>query len=536
MARTLNPPSSDTESGDLRKQRQLIAALLDPRRYPHPAKTVRLIETHISWILLAGRYAYKIKKSVDLGFIDTTRLETRHEHCCNELRLNRRLAPQIYLAVLPIGGSHSRPELGAQPAIEYAVKMRRFAPRNTLDNLVTRKKLSPDQMDILANSLAKFHASLPAAENSTPSIFAMQVHSTLEQNLSQLYGQLSEAADTNMLGTLRQASAQNYAALRQHIQERQPQGYVRECHGDLHLGNIALVGNQPTPFDGIDFNASLRWIDVIDEVAFLFMDLLHHRRTDLAYRFLNTYLELTGDYSGVGLLNFYAAYRAMVRAKVCAIRANQDGIAPRHRSKTMNICRDYLNLAVECSAQRQAKLLIMHGLPGSGKSTFAQAALEHIGAIRLRSDVERKRLFGLGALADSSTGKNIYSTDATQRTYAHLLDTTRTLLSAGHTVIVDAAFLRSAEREMFFKLAEELHKPFAIVSMRADDAALRERIIKRQTLANDASEADLAVLAKLRTVQQELSQRELPYTLVLQDIAISVDIWDKLDNLLHSSG
>lgn len=532
---------------ELSKQQQLIAVLLDPAIYPHQAKTVRLIETHISWVLLAGRYAYKIKKALDLGFLDATTLESRHHYCAEELRLNRRLAPQLYLGVVAIGGSHTHPEWDAQPAIEYAVKMRRFASTKTLDHLIDKGQVEADHMDALATTLAQFHAGLPAATTDTSDI-----NSALKQNFSQLAELLANSTwgavgrDLSrrcpvginpdlQLSSLIMLSKLAFEACQQRLKERHAHGFVRECHGDLHLGNIALIGNKPTPFDGIDFNSALRWIDVMDEVAFLFMDLLHHRQPEFAYRFLNAYLELTGDYAGVELLNLYCAYRATVRAKVNAIRANQTGMAKRHNQEAMTTCRSYLTLASACLAPRRPRLLITHGLPGSGKSTFAQAALERMGAIRLRSDVERKRLFGLSAQEKSRTDQDIYSADATLRTYAHLLATARVLLCAGHTVIVDAAFLKQNEREMFSNLAEEMHATFAIASMQADAAILRTRILKRQALSNDASEANLDVLTKLQAVQEPLTPQEMRYTVVFADGTDSESAWNALEQLLHSS-
>ncbi len=552
----------------LHQQKQLIASLLDPTLYPHQAKTVRLIETHISWVLLARRYAYKIKKALDLGFLDATQLESRRHYCSEEIRLNRRLAPQLYLGVVAIGGSHAHPEWNSQPAIEYAVKMRRFASAKTFERLIVRGKVEAQHMDALATTLAQFHAGLPVATADTADI-----HCALTQNFSQLSGLLTEAADAANLAALQLASERTFEACQQLIEARRTHGFVRECHGDLHLGNIALIRNQPVPFDGIDFNAALRWIDVMDEVAFLFMDLLHHQRSDLAYRFLNAYLEQTGDYAGVELLNFYCAYRATVRAKVNAIRANQAqpipylllqknastqvpspacgrglgrGYALQHslspspsptsvRGEHMTTCRSYLTLAGECLAPRQPRLLITHGLPGSGKTTFAQIALERMGAIRLRSDVERKRLFGLSALDGSRADQNIYSSDTTQRTYSHLLATARALLAAGYSVIVDAAFLKQNEREMFHKLADEVCAPFVIASMQADDATLRARIRQRQALSNDASEADVDVLKKLQAAEEPLSPQEMRYTVVFTDGTDSKPAWDTLENLLYSS-
>lgn len=504
-----------TQAG-LSEQQRLIVALRDPAVYPHATKSVRIIETHISWIVLAGRYAYKIKKALDLGFLDTRTLASRHHDCTEELRLNRRLAPKLYLDVVPVGGSATHPQLGMEPAIEYAVRMRRFASGKTLDRLVTRGKVDAEYMDTLACTLARFHSELAPLNKDHNNDYAANVQQALTQNYTQLAGLLHDTNAVTSLNDLQQTSAQILRALYPRITLRQQQGRVRECHGDLHLGNIALIGTTPTPFDAIDFNSALRRIDVMDEVAFLFMDLLHHDLAQLAYRFLNAYLEISGDYAGVEVLRFYTAYRATVRAKVNAIRAQQIALTPVQQRRAMMACHAYLATARTSLAAQSPALLITHGLPGSGKSSFAQFVVQRIGAIRLRSDVERKRLFGLTALADSRAGKHdIYSAAATHATYTRLLDDARTVLRAGFTVIVDAAFLKHDERVNFQRLAQEMHIPFIIVSLCADDATLRDRIMQRQKQGNDASEADLAVLEKLRGVQEELSTQEQSYALTL---------------------
>jgi hypothetical protein len=518
----------------LQNQQRLIESLLNPECYPHAVKSVRVIETHISWLLLAGRYAYKIKKALDLGFMNASLLASRRQFCAEEIRLNSRLAPQIYLGAVAIGGSYTHPEWGAEPAIEYAVKMRRFASSKTLDRLIQRGKLLPGQIDLLAIQLAYFHSGLPPAAPELTVGNSNIVQTAMSQNFSQL-AELMADVRANLcsaeLAKLTHSGQQAFNALQQRIDARRAQGFVRECHGDLHLGNIAIIGNQPLPFDGIDFNITLRWIDVADELSFIFMELVNFRRADFAYRLLNAYLEHTGDYSGVELLNFYCSYRATVRAKVSAIRANQT------HSKRMKKCCEYLQLANDFLRPTQPRLIIMHGLPGSGKTTFSQVALEHMGAIRLRSDVERKRLFGLSALQTSraAPGQDIYSVDATQRTYAHLCATARGLLAAGRTVIVDAAFLKHDEREMFRKLAVELKAPFAIASMQADQATLRSRIVHRQTQANDASEADVQVLTKLQSAQEPLTPQERIGTVIIagQQQPENLELaWHALEDLL----
>jgi hypothetical protein len=248
----------------------------------------------------------------------------------------------------------------------------------------------------------------------------------------------------------------------------------------------------------------------MSEVAFAVMDLLHRDHPEFAWRLLNAWLELGGDYGGMAVLRFYLAYRAAVRAKVSAIRAGQAGLSGRAKADELVACRSYLGLSRQCLQQRSPALIITHGLPGSGKTTFSQLALQQLGAIRIRSDVERKRLFGLGTLESSRAyAGDIYSAEATQRTYARLHELAREILAAGFPVIVDAAFLRQDEREAFRELALSLSVPFAVASLHAADTTLRERIRQRK---NDASEADVDVLERLTAVQQPLSAQELEYT------------------------
>lgn len=507
----------------------LIEALLDPACYPHAVKKVRLLETHISWVLLAGHYAYKIKKPVDLGFLDFTKPDKRRFYCFEEIRLNRRLAPQLYLDVTTIGGTPQHPVIGNTPAFEHAVRMRRFPSAKLLDRLITHNRLTPQHIDHLAATIARFHAELPPAIDSdygTPQAIAVPAR----QNFQQLTS-IPNSADTELLAELLIANEQEYDHCLALFEQRHRNGFIRECHGDLHLGNIVLLNDEPVVFDGIEFSPELRWIDVINDIAFLIMDLQHRGRTDLAFRFLNAYLEITGDYRGLGVLRFYLGYRATVRAKISAISASQAILG-----STIDECRSYLKLAGNSLAKGRPALMITHGLPGCGKTTISQSVLEKLQAIRLRSDVERKRLFGLAA--HESSGGNIYDPQATRRTYTYLLETARELLALGFPVIIDAAFLKRAERQEFKALAEEVHAPFAILSVRAEYAVLRQRIQQRQQLGNNASEAGLEVLEKLQAASEPLEADELAVTVELINNATPMDVgsdspaWDKLNTLL----
>jgi len=501
---------------------RLIAALGEPARYPHPVERVERLETHISWVLLAGEYAYKLKKPVALGFLDFTTLAARKRCCEEELRLNRRTAPELYLSVVAITGSEADPALdGDGVAIEYAVKMRRFDQAGLLDRVAKRGALTPALVDEIARGIAAFHARIAVAPPASPFGRPDQVTAPPLANFEHVARLIGPSPDVPQLERLRAWTAREGERLAPAFAARKAGGFVRECHGDLHLGNIALVDGVPTPFDCIEFNDELRWIDVMNEVAFLVMDLLDHRLPTTAYRCLNAYLEATGDYGGLAVLNYYLVYRAMVRAKVACIRAHQAGISADARGAAEGEYWGYFHLAERLARLGGPALVLMHGLSGSGKTTVAQELLERIGAVRVRSDVERKRLHGLaaGARTQSAVAGGIYGAEATRLTYARLAEAAASAIRARWPAIVDATFLRRSERDAFRALARNLGAPFAILSCQAPEAVLRERIAARAQSGRDASEADLAVLTRQLEVEEPLAGDELRDTVVLDSSA-----------------
>jgi len=504
-----------------------IHAFFDPSAYPHPVQDVELIETHISWVLLAGEFAYKIKKPVDFGFLDFSTLDKRRYYCEEELRLNRRLAPSIYLEVLPITGAPDRPLLGGDGLpFEYALKMRRFPQEIRLDHLLNSGELGPAHIDLLAKSLALFHLALPCAPLASPYGSPDSVLQPMEENFAQIRPLLPERADQERLENLRLWSDQEAIRLRVELAERKQNGLIRECHGDLHLGNIVLLEGKPVPFDCIEFNDNLRWIDIVSDLAFTVMDLLDRKRPDFAQRLLNGWLEHTGDYQGLRLLRLYQVYRAMVRAKVAALRAAQAGHDAASLAAMWQEYRDYISLAEQLSRPSTPQLLITCGLSGSGKTTLTQPMVEQGGVIRLRSDIERKRLFGLHALDKSGSAVNggIYTTEASQRTYERLLELSGQVVEAGYPVIVDATFLRRSQREAFHALATHLNVPFAILDFQAAEETLRERIRRRQAADNDASEADLAVLEKQLANRELLAAPERAYAITVDSEAADAGV------------
>lgn len=474
--------------------------------YDHPVGELRLIETHISWVLLAGEYAYKIKKPVDLGFLDFSTLALRREACNEEIRLNRRLAPDYYLGVVEITGTPERPHFGgAGVCFEYAVKMRRFPSEDTLDCLAACGRLDAAMIDRLAVRLANFHTGVCAvAAADSPWGEPAGIAHPVAENFELLETYLSDQGPR--LARLRAWCEDEHRRLEPLMLERKHGGFVRECHGDLHLANLAWVNDELVIFDCIEFNPALRWIDVISEVAFCYMDLLHRGQDEMASRFLNAWLEISGDYRGVALLRYYVVYRALVRAKVAALRGAQRA-AETDRAE-LESC---LQLAERFVLRVRPRLSITHGLSGAGKTTLSQLLLQREGAIRLRSDVERKRMAGLGALERCSIGfeQGLYSPQVGRQTYLRLAEVASELLAQEWPVIVDAAFLKREQRDRFRELAQHCGAEFRILDVVVTPQELSERVVRRSAHGGDASDADLAVLQSQIATAEPLAADEL---------------------------
>jgi len=502
----------------LRRDAPLAAGLLRPASYPHAVKHVRLLETHISWILLTGEYAYKIKKPVDLGFANFSTLARRRRCCEEEVRLNRQLAPSLYLKVVPVRGKREAPYFGGKgKVLDYAVKMREFPQQALASNALAEGRFGAAEIDLLAGMLAGFHAATPAAPAGGPFGTPAAILASALQNFEQMLALVKKPHEKAELARLRRWTEREHASRSDVFEKRKSAGFVCECHGDLHLGNIVLLEGCPVPFDRIEFSDDLRCIDVLSEVAFLVMDLIDRRRGGLGWRFLNRYLEATGDYSGIAVLRFYMVYRALVRAKVHLMRAHQPGLSTLESRRLVDCYRIYLRLAKRLAASRRPALIIAHGLSGSGKTTATQSLIEEIGAIRLRSDVERKRMHGIAALASSGSALDagIYSPQKSAATYRRLATLAQDIARAGYPVVVDATFLKRTEREAFRALAEKLDVPCMILNFRTSLAVLRERVARRRARQDDVSEADLAVLERQIVACEPLTPGEIGVSVVI---------------------
>ena len=487
----------------------LVAEL--QRRFHARGVHTQLIETHLSWVLLAGAHAYKLKKPVHWPFVDYSTLQARQHGCEEELRLNRRLAPWLYEAVLPLRQGRIGPTFRGQGAVlEWVLQMHRMPAGALASQRLAQGLLTRADLQRLATRLAAFHerAGVVPAHSSLGS--AARVLADAQQVLRSLQALQPEHAQACAV-LWRWFEQRCSGRPGERFAARQAAGRVRDGHGDLHLDNVIVLEHDCTTFDCIEFDPALRCIDVMADIGFLVMDLQAHGRRDLAYAFLNAYLENCGDYAGLSVLRDYLVYRALVRALVASLREQQ------HVTAAALPALAYLQLAQRLSEEEAPRLLITHGLPGSGKTHLSQQVLERAGAVRLRSDVERKRCAATpsseaGPAADAAgegEPPGLYGQAATERTYARLFKLARGSLQAGFATVIDAAFLQRWQRDAARALARRMKLPFTVLSCRAPMSLLRQRLRQRAAEGLDASDADLAVLARVVMLQQPLADDEV---------------------------
>ncbi|HKI60854.1 MAG TPA: AAA family ATPase [Mariprofundaceae bacterium] len=466
-----------------------VRALLHAAIFPHDTDNITLIETHISWVILTGPYAYKLKKPHDLGFLNFSTLKLRKRFCEMELRLNRRLAPDMYLEVLPIRKHGPTFILGgeADEIIDYCVKMRQFDQSALLNEQIQRPDFDPSCMDELAACIAAFHASFPASGDSchagSPEILLQHIIDNL--NIGRA---LPWPDEQKIIRQLEQMSRQAILDLSPELRHRQEAGHIRECHGDLHLKNIALIDGRPIVFDCIEFNDDYRIIDVMSDVAFLFMDCDARQRPELGFRFLSRYLEHCCDYDGLRLLSLYASYRAGVRGKVSCLLAQEPGLNTSDRQQQLSDAQDYFRLALAYNTEKTPSLFAVGGLSGSGKSHLALKGCGPERAIIIRSDANRKRL------ALNHPDLPLYGKAMNDLTYKALFDAAAQVIAAGYSVILDATFLNMEFRQKVREFAKKNRTPARFFWLDIPENELRRRLAARQQLGHDISDADLEVL------------------------------------------
>lgn len=519
----------------------LVSQMQQPDFYPHAVSDkIELVQTHASLIFLTGKYAYKIKKNVNFGFLNYSTLAKRKHFIELELDLNSKIAPELYLEVLPISDRHHQLILNdSQQIVEYTLKMRQFPQEDLFSNLLERG-LDSDRFVELGKIVAQFHQNAKTNDYISSFGTVAQIRTAFDENYQQSrkyigvvqtreqYEATKAYTDTFLDARRRQAlclapdgdlkdtpsnnvGSHRFFTQTELFQERIKRHKIKQCHGDLHLKNICLWRDRIQLFDRIEFNESFRFVDTMYDVAFTVMDLEAKGKPEFANAFLNSYLEHSGDWQGLLVLPLYLCRQAYVRAKVNSLMLDDPQVDDSDKQAAKKAASDYYRQAYEYTQDRSGSLILMSGLSGSGKSTVAKTIARNQGAIQIRSDAVRKHLAGIAL--DESGSDEIYTPDMTQKTYNRLLELGIMLAEQGYRIILDAKYDRIKLRQSVIARAKEYSLPLKIVYCTAPLAVLRDRLSDRQEDISDAT-ADL--------LAQQQANTE-PFTTEEQDYVTTVD-------------
>lgn len=474
-------------------QLNVIEAMKDPRFYPHAPEAVEFIQTHISCIYIAGEYVYKVKKPVNFGFLDFTTLEKRGYYCREEVRLNRRLAPEIYLDVLSIREDESgKPAFRADgQLIEYCVQMRKIPQDKMLKRLFQERKVTPAMMEAVAQKVAAFHAAADTGGGIDEGGSVDTIRFNHEENFCQTARYINRtirAPHYDFIKAYDEKFVDENSAL---FEQRVRLHRIRDCHGDLHLEHICIDGENIIIFDCIEFNERFRYGDVAAEVAFLAMDLDFNGHSLQAEIFVDAYVKASGDGNIKILLNFYKCYYAYVRGKVTSFRLDDADMSIEEKRDATRTARRYFDLAYKYAAHlEKPALILIGGLMGTGKSALARAMAPCVGGEIVRSDVVRKEMLSIDPAErhPDAFRQGIYSDDISRRTYDRALEIAVQKISAGKTAIVDASFKRKEERAEFFQAASRAGKDFFMIECTCPDNIVRERLERRTANKMEASD------------------------------------------------
>lgn len=479
--------------------RNILKSLLKPEAYPEPTHSVELLQTHVSWIFLTDKHAFKVKKPVNFGFLNFSTIDRRRFYCNEEVRLNRRLCPDIYEGVVEMrkasGGAAFH---GDGPVIDYAVKMKRLPAERMLDKLVNNNQISVAEMQKVARIIANFHQSAPTS----PAIAEFGQLDRIMFNWQENFEQVFPFEDTTLSAVEREQikawvssfAAENADLFRRRVDE----GFIRECDGDIHLENICMTDDSVYIFDCIEFNERFRYCDTAADVAFLLMDLDFHGRHDLAGEVVTTYLETSGDTAMMALIDYYKLYRAFVRGKVESLRLIDSGINHQEQERARKKAIRYFRLARGYIERRRLRptLFITCGLMGSGKSTLTAQLSFELGIASFNSDTVRKQLAGIStdAPVPDAYGEGLYTIQANNATYAELLRLAEAELAAGRSVIIDATFKRKDDRSRFAALAKRYTASFTILHVTCNELENRRRLAERATSGRSVSDGRAELL------------------------------------------
>ncbi|BAY95399.1 MULTISPECIES: bifunctional aminoglycoside phosphotransferase/ATP-binding protein [unclassified Tolypothrix] len=490
----------------------LIQQMLQPGFYPHAvSEPIQLIQTHVSYVLLTGDYVYKLKKPVNFGFLDYSTLEKRQHFCQEELRLNQRGAGELYLEVLPLTLESEQYHLGGTgEAVEYTLKMRQFPQEALFSSLFEQGKLNETHLEELGRIVAQYHAKTETNDYIRSFGEVPKVREAFDENYVQTEKYIGGPQTQEQFDETKAYTERFFAERGELFASRIKNNYIRECHGDLHLRNIALWHNQILLFDCIEFNEPFRFVDVMFDIAYAVMDLEAQQRKDLSNAYLNTYVEQTGDWEGLQILPIYLIRQSYVRAKVTSFLLDDPAVPDAVKEQATKTAATYYQLAWEYTKPKQGQLFLMSGLSGSGKSTTARSLAREIGAIHLRSDAVRKHLAGIPLMERG--GDEIYTPEMTQKTYARLLELGTILANQGFSVILDAKYDQQQLRQEAITQAEKHQIPLQIIQCTAPLEVVQERLLKR---TGDIADATADLLASQIKLFEEFTETEKPYLKIL---------------------
>lgn len=478
----------------------LLEALSQSGAYRYPVDTVELRQTHISAVFLAGPFVYKIKKPVNLGFLDFSTPEKRKHFCKEEVRLNRRLAPHIYIGVVPVchdaSGLHFE---GKDEAVEWAVKMVRLPDDATLERRLLRGEVQPAQIEALARKLASFHKDAEGGPRIAKFGRFEVVAKNLRENFSLSEAQVGVTVSAAVFDRFRKLTEEHLEGQRALIEARAARGVPRDTHGDMHLDHLYLFPDRPPPedlviIDCIEFNERFRFTDPVADMAFVVMDLAFHGRRDLGKLLARTYFDASEDREGQTLLPLYVAYRAAVRGKVDGLKFFEKEVpaAEKDHVRVSAAAHWLLGLWELEEPARRPALILISGLPGTGKSTLADNLSRRFNAVWIRSDVIRKELVhgDPTSASGSKVEQGIYSPEATARTYHEMQRRAAEAIWQGRRVIVDANFRLKWQRRLLLDLANKCCLPGLFLNCVAESEVIRERLQNRR---GDVSDADWSI-------------------------------------------
>ncbi|MGQ9678043.1 MAG: bifunctional aminoglycoside phosphotransferase/ATP-binding protein [bacterium] len=510
-----------------------VQELLQPAFYGRAVERVRLIETHTSWIFIAGEFAYKVKKPVNFGFLDYTTLSARKFFCYEEVRLNRLLSPDLYLGVLPIGEKGGRLQLGESGrVIDYAVKMRALPQRAIMTERLNRGEVSFQQIDEIARRVAEFHRQAERGKEVAQYGSSETIKLNWDENFIQTLNFRGKTISCQMFSEIKQRVEKFISRSRELFRSRREGGFVRRCHGDLHSKNIFLT-DRVYIFDCIEFNPRFSCCDVASEVAFMAMDLDYYGCHDLANFFLERYLVYSRDGKFLNLLNFYRCYRAYVRGKVISFQLNDPTINQRAKRAAEVTARRYFKLAARYAQLMEEKnwLLVVFGLPGVGKSYLAKRFAARRLAVHLLSDSIRKQLLGIPVdeRRFDGFGKGIYTTDISLRTYEELLTRAEIFLEGKQNVILDATFVSPETRNRCRELARRLNVPVLFVWANCPEKTVGRRLMRR-AYRGGVSDANFEVY---KVMKAKFQKPEPSSDLIVVDTRLpTVKIFKKIERAL----